>query len=207
MIWHELWIWRLPIAILHKAIKYSYKINLAYDSFLNTVTKYQEQYSKSTPDFFKRSLTVIVNRRTSFDKRSRFSFVYKTPTLTSMLIKKKNNLWTVGVICVFLLHCRIKSLHSQLSEKSARIRFLQNNNEHDEGDDEPSEPEWPLDPAFCRTDFAHTKDLARDSCKYLTILFLCGAGEGKDEMILLKCSNIVKYFFRCWITRFRNVTY
>ena len=67
---------------------------------------------------------------------------------------------------MFLLHCRIKSLHSQLSEKSARIRFLLNNNEHDEGDDEPSEPEWPLDPAFCRTDFAHIKDLARDSCKY-----------------------------------------
>ena len=86
---------------------------------------------------------------------------------------------------MFLFHYRIKSLHSQLSEKSARIRFLENNNEHDEGDDEPSEPEWLLDPAFCRTDFAHIKDLARDSCKYFKkLLFLCGRGGGKEtEMI------------------------
>jgi len=58
------------------------------------------------------------------------------------------------------LEAIIKSLHSQLSEKSARLRILENNND---GDDEPKEPEWPLDPAFCRTDFAHMKDLARDS--------------------------------------------
>nr|XP_058961366.1 angiomotin-like protein 1 [Pocillopora verrucosa] len=52
----------------------------------------------------------------------------------------------------------IKSLHSQLAEKTATIRVLQNNN-----NDELSEPEWPLDPAYCRTDFAQMRELARDS--------------------------------------------
>ena len=61
-----------------------------------------------------------------------------------------------------IFYCRIKSLHSQLAEKTIRLRLLQNNND---GEDEPNEPEWSLDPAFCRTDFAHMKDLARDSCK------------------------------------------
>ncbi|XP_022788678.1 angiomotin-like protein 1 isoform X2 [Stylophora pistillata] len=52
----------------------------------------------------------------------------------------------------------IKSLHSQLAEKTARIHILQNNNS-----DELSEPEWPLDPAYCRTDFVRMRELARDS--------------------------------------------
>ncbi|KAL9965695.1 hypothetical protein ACROYT_G029533 [Oculina patagonica] len=58
------------------------------------------------------------------------------------------------------LEAIIKSLHSQLAEKTTRLRLLQSNND---GEDEPNEPEWPLDPAFCRTDFAQMKDLARDS--------------------------------------------
>ncbi|XP_020603075.1 angiomotin-like [Orbicella faveolata] len=56
------------------------------------------------------------------------------------------------------LEAIIKSLHLQLAEKTARLCILQNSDE-----EEPNEPEWPLDPAFCRTDFAQMKDLALDS--------------------------------------------
>lgn len=60
------------------------------------------------------------------------------------------------------LEAIIKSLHSQLAEKSARIHVLQNHNE-DNDSDELNEPEWPLDPDFSRTDFAQLRDFAGDS--------------------------------------------
>lgn len=128
---------------------------------------------------------------------------------------------------------RIKSLHSQLSEKSAKIRLLQNNNEELENDDEPKEPEWPLDPAFCRTDFAHIKDLARDSCKYHKSKLmrtkthsgcLTLPGTISSRRFFIKWIFIIKWSWerwvmemtlvvfilcthRCWVFWFRNVAY
>lgn len=108
-------------------------------------------------------------RAASMPKEARIAALEKSIQESEKIIAeyRGQNLKSIEELYVANRRCAdleaiIKSLHVQLAEKSARIRILQNNVADDDSD-EPKEPEWPLDPGFSRTDFAHMRDLARDS--------------------------------------------